>query len=266
MTRTISAALAIVVSAAPAWADMKMTQTVSGKALGIDGSSLSTTYIKGNKMRADVVVKDVTRTTIYDVDAHKMYIFDSKKKEADVWDMAAFAQEIGSTMQVDGMTASIKPNGQTKQVAGKTAAGYDMAITMPATMGADKNGQGGMKMIANLSGPVWIVKGAPGTDDYLRFYKAASEKGFIFSDPRAAKGQPGQAKAMREMYNQLAATGGLPYEMEMNIKMGGEGPMAGLMSRMGNMTSTSTVQTVDTAPLDDALFAPPAGYKLSTKK
>jgi hypothetical protein len=266
MTRTICAALAIVVSAAPAWADMKMTQTVGGKALGIDSASVSTTYIKGNRMRADIVVKDVTRTTIYDVDAQKMYIFDSKKKEADVWDMADFSKQIGSTMQVEGMSASIKPNGQTKQVAGKSATGYDMAITMPATMGADSKGQGGMKMVANLSGPVWVVKGAPGTDDYLRFYKAAAEKGFIFSDPRAAKGQPGQAKAMKEMYNQLASTGGLPYEMEMNIKMGGEGPMAGLLGRMGNITMTQVVQTVEVTPLDEAMFAPPAGYKLSAKK
>lgn len=266
MTRTICAALALVVSAAPAWADMKMTQNVAGKVIGIDGNTMSTTYIKGHKMRTDIVAKDVTRTTIYDVDAQKMYMFDSKKKEADVWDMAAFAQEIGTTMQVEGMSASIKPNGQTKTVAGKSAAGYDMMIIMPAAIGGDKNGQGGMKMTANLSGPVWVVKGAPGTDDYLRFYKAAAEKGFIFSDPRAAKGSPGQAKAMKEMYNQLAATGGLPYEMEMSIKMSGEGPMAGLMSRMGNITSTSTVQSVETDALDDALFAPPAGYKLSPKK
>jgi hypothetical protein len=35
---------------------------------------------------------------------------------------------------------------------------------------------------------------------------------------------------------------------------------------MGGMSMTSTVQSVDTAALDDALFAPPAGYKLVPKK
>ena len=67
-------------------------------------------------------------------------------------------------------------------------------------MGGNKD----MTMMVTLAGPVWIVKDAPGTADYTAFYKAAVEKGWIFSDPRAAKGQPGQAKAMAEMYRQLA--------------------------------------------------------------
>ena len=40
------------------------------------------------------------------------------------------------------MKASVKANGQTKQIAGKSAAGYDMEVVVPATMGGEK----GMKM------------------------------------------------------------------------------------------------------------------------
>ena len=65
---------------------------------------------------------------------------------------------------------------------------------------------------------------------------------------------------------QLAAIGGIPYETEMNIKMGGSGPMAGLLAKMGNMSMTQTVQSVETETLTDDLFAPPAGYKLNPKK
>ena len=60
-----------------------------------------------------------------------------------------------------------------------------MAITMPSQMGPDPN----MKMVVSLTGPVWIVKGAPGTDEWAAFYKAAAEKGWISSairGPRAA--------------------------------------------------------------------------------
>lgn len=263
MTRAFCAALALVAVAAPARADMKMVQNTTTKGMGITGNGVSTTYVKGNKMRSDMVMGDKTQTTIFDVDAQKMYIFDSKKKEADVWDMADFAKQAGTTIEPEGMTASVTPNGKTKEVAGKSAAGYDMAISMPARMGGKDDG---MKMTATLTGPVWIVKGAPGTADYMRFYKAAAEKGFIFSDPRAAKGSPGQARAMSKMYEEFAATGGVPYEMEMNIKMGGEGPMAGLMARMGGINMVNTVTAIDTAPIDDAMFAPPAGYKLSPKK
>jgi hypothetical protein len=127
-------------------------------------------------------------------------------------------------------------------------------------------GKDGMKMTVILSGPIWIVKGAPGTAEYLNFYKNAVEKGFIFSDPRGAKGNPGMAKVMAEMYSQLAATGGIPYEQETNVKMSGEGPMAGVLAKMGGISSTTTVQSVDTTALAADLFAPPAGYKIKEQK
>ena len=246
----------------PAFADVTMKQTTGGKGLGMSGTASATAYIKGNKMRSDVVIGDKTQTTIFDIDAQKMYSFDSKKKEADVWDMSAIGAEVSKSVDVSSTKASLKPNGQKKQVAGRSANGYDMLISMDAAFGGSKD----MNMTITLGGPVWIVVGAPGSADYVRFYKAAAEKGFIFSDPRAAKAQPGQAKAMAEMYNQMAATGGLPYETEINVKMGGGGPMGGILAKMGGMSMTTVVDSVDVGPLSEDLFAPPAGYKLTPKK
>ena len=246
----------------PASADVTLKATGSGKGMGISGNMSTTTYIKGNKMRTDTVTGDSTRTMIFDVDAQRLYSFDSKKKEADAWDMQAFGKNLQSSVDTTNMKASIKPNGQTKQIAGKSASGYDMELSLPATMG----GRDGMKMTVILSGPIWVVKGAPGTAEYINFYKGAVEKGWIFSDPRGAKGNPGQAKAMAEMYRQLAATGGIPYEQETNIKMGGEGPMAGMLAKMGNITMTQTVQSVETGTLAADLFAPPPGYKIKEQK
>lgn len=257
----ITTALAIGL-AQPALADVTLKQTTAGKGLGMGGQAAGTTYIKGNKMRTDVVLGDKTQTSIYDLDEQKMYIFDSKKKEADVWDMAAFAAEVSKSVDASSTRASLKPNGQTKQISGRPAAGYDLEVSMSAAMAGAKD----MNITVTLQGPTWIVRGAPGSADYGRFYKAAVEKGFIFSDPRAAKAQPGQAKAMAEMYNQMAAIGGIPYESEVQIKMSGSGPMAGLLARMGNITMATTVDSVETGALADDLFAPPAGYKLSPKK
>jgi hypothetical protein len=256
------AAVAIVAFTASARADVTMKQSTATKGMGQSGTIQTTTYIKGLKMRSDAVIGESTRTTIFDVENQKMYMFDSKKKEADVWDMAAFGAEMGKNVDPSQMRTSFKANGQTKEIAGKAAQGYDMDIAMPTTMG----GASGMKMTVMLTGPAWIVKGAPGTDDFMRFYKGAVDKGFIFSDPRAAKGQPGQAKAMSEMYKQLAATGGIPYAQDMEIKMSGEGPMAAMMAKMGGMTMSSVVQSVETGDVAADLFAPPAGYKLNTKK
>jgi hypothetical protein len=256
------ALVALAAQVAPAYADVTTKSSVTGKGMGMAGSMTTITYIKGNKMRTDTVLGDTTRTSIIDMDKMTMTSFDAKKKEADVYDMRKLSEDVSKNVQVGDMKATVKPNGKTKMVSGKSAAGYDMTVVVPAMMGGEK----GMKMTVNLEGPVWVVKNAPGTAEYLAFYKNAVEKGWFFSDPRAAKGQPGQAKAMAEMYRQLAATGGIPYETEMNIKMSGEGQMAAMFEKIGNMSTTTTVTSVETGTLAADLFAVPAGYKLKEQK
>jgi hypothetical protein len=242
----------------PAHADVTIKSTGTGKGLGMSGTTTSTTYIKGLKMRIDSVAGKKSSTTIFDVENQKMYVLDSKRMEADVWDMGTFSQELSKAVSVEGMRTSMKPNGQTKSIADKNAEGYDMEIIVPATVG----GADGIQMTMVLSGVTWIVKGAPGTAEYAAFYKGAAEKGWIFSDPRAAKGSPGQAKAMAEMYTAFAKLGGVPYESQMDIKAQGEGMMGSLMARIGGMSTTSTTESIGTAALADDLFLPPADYKL----
>lgn len=248
-----------------AYGDVTLKQTTGGKGMGISGNASGVTYIKGNRMRSDVVMGNRTESMIFDVDAQKMYMFNSRKKEADVWDMAAFSDQISESVDVSGVKASLKSNGQTKQIAGQSADGYEMEISMQSGPGGSKD----MNMTVTLAGPVWIVKDAPGSADFAAFYKAAVDKGWIFSNPSAAKAQPGQAKAFAEMYRQMAEIGGIPYETDVQIKMGageGGGPLGGLLSRIANVTMTTIVDSVEVAPLADDLFAPPAGYKLNQKK
>lgn len=262
MKRALASLIVAASLVAPVYADLTVKQSTEMKGGMASGKGTVTTYIKGGRMRSDTVVGDKIQTMIFDVDAQKLYMFDSKKKEADVWDMAAFGQEMLKSVDAQSTKASFKPNGQTKPIGGRTAAGYDMEVTMNAAMAGGKD----MDMTVTLKGPVWIVKGAPGSADYTRFYKLAAEKGFIFTNPQAAKAQPGQAKAMSEMYKQIADVGGIAYETNIEIKMGGTGPMAGLLGRMGNLTMVSTVESVETGALGDDLFAPPAGYKINIKK
>ena len=129
------ALVALAAAVAPAFGDVTIKATGSGKGMGISGTVTTTTYIKGNKMRSDTVSGDTTRTMIFDVDAQRLYSFDSKKQEADAWDMQAFGKNLQSSVDTTNMKSSIKPNGQTKEIAGKSASGYDMELSLPATMG-----------------------------------------------------------------------------------------------------------------------------------
>ena len=262
MKRLFATCVAASLFIAPLFADVTIKQTVQGTAFGIGGKTTTTTYIKGNKLRTDTVSGDKVMSTVFDVDAQKIFIFDNKKKEAEVWDMAAFAQELSKSVDETSITGSVTANGQTKQIAGQTANGYDVQVSMQAGMGGSKDAN----MTVTLAGPTWIVKGAPGSADYANFYRAAVEKGFIFTPPAAAKAQPGQAKAFAEMYRKFAEAGGIPYESTMDIKMAGSGPLAGIMARMGNSSMTMVVDSVETAAVAADLFAPPAGYKLNQKK
>ncbi len=262
-SRFPAAVLAVVMSiaAAAASADVTIRQTTDGKALGMNGVSNSVTYIKGARMRVETEFGGKTRVSIFDLDQQKLFAFEPGKKDVDAWDMASLSAEVGKSVNAGAMTSSFKPNGQKRDVGGKSATGYAIQIAIPVTIG----GEGGLRSTVRNTGTVWVVKGAPGTADYVNFYRQAAEKGWIFSDPRVAKGQPGQARAMAVMQRPLAAAGGLPYETDMAIQIEGEGPLAAMAS-MGNSTFKTVVQSVDTADLADELFAPPAGAKLKSKK
>jgi hypothetical protein len=261
MRRVLFAVLSLVSLAAPSAADVTLKQSVSGKALGLGGTAASTTYIKGAKMRTETVTGDTTRVTIFDLDAQKMYGFDSKRKEADVYELAQFQADMAKAVDLGAMTATFEPNGRTKDIGGRSATGYDINMSVPTALGG-----GEMKMTLVMTGPVWMVKGAPGTADWANFYTQAADKGFVFGDPRAVKANPGQSRAMAELYRKMAAVGGIAYEIEMTIKSEGSGPLAALMAKMGGGSMTTTTTDVVAGPLDDALFAPPAGYKLRERK
>lgn len=262
MKRTVLAIGCALMFTVPLLADVTVKSTGTGKVLFMSPDTTTTTYVKGLKMRVDNGDKDTIKTVIFDLDGQKMYFFDNKKKEADVWDMSTIAEDMAKVVQTGEIKSSIKPNGQTKQIAGKTANGYDIEIIVPFMNGGEK----GMAMTMTMTGKTWMVKGAPGTADYAAFYKGAAQKGWVFQDPKSAKASPGQAKANAKMYEQFASLGGIPYETEMDMKASGDNPMAGLMAKAMHMQMTTTVQSVEAGTLAAEMFAPPAGYKLNMKK
>jgi hypothetical protein len=254
---TVAAALALSFCAA-AQADVTLHATSTGQGAGMSGQTSSVTYIKGLKMRIEASSAKFSTASIYDIDAQKLTILDTKKKEANVWDMGAFSQEMGKAVDAGGVQATMKPNGQVKAVNGQNADGYDVNIVVPATIG-------GSPVTMTLTGVSWIAKGVPGSAEYAAFYKAAGEKGWIFTDPRAAQGSPGQAKAMAQMYTEFAKIGGLPVLTEMSMTASGDGPVAAVMSRIGPITTNTVIETVETGALDDALFQVPADYTLKQR-
>lgn len=239
-----------------AYADVTVTSTTVGKggfAKALSGDS--TTHIKGGKMRTDSMIGDRKQSTIFDVDGQQMIVLDHDKKEATVSDM----KEVQATLQkitTDDMKVSLTATGKSREVAGQPCEEYELEMSGPMSV------DGSTPMAITTTGPACIVKDAPGAKDYGTFYVKAAEQGFIlFGDARQAQRNPGHARSMTEMYRQMAELG-VPYELEMNIKIGGEGPIAALMGKVGAMSFTTTVKSVTEDPLEDDLFTVPSDYKI----
>lgn len=260
MTRVAAAVLAFILAAAPAFADVTVKYTTSGKGMmGMAGNIETTTSIKGNKMRSEAVVAGNQSITIMDLDKQQMITLNPKKKEAEVLDLATFNAELADKVGTANATASVKATGETKQLLGVACKGYAVDISMPMTMGE------GMTMTMSMGGPMFLAVGAPGSKDFSAFYKAAAQKGFFFTNAQQAKAQPAQAKGMAEMYKAMADLDGVLYEQVMDIKIQGEGPMAAMMSKMGSQSMTVTATSVSTDALAEELFAIPAGYKVKNR-
>jgi hypothetical protein len=244
-------------AAAPASAQVTMTQKTSGTGMGQNMAGEGVQYIKGTKMRSDQTMNGKKVSVIIDADTQQMIMLDHDKTEATITDMRKITQDLAK-IEASDIDATITPTGETRQIAGASCAVHDMSVRVPAKIG------GGNDLTVVMKGPVCLVKDAPGAADYQAFYEAAAAKGLFFTDPRAAKAQPGQAKGMTELYKKMAEAG-VAYSTELEFKFEGSGMMASMMNKMGGMTMKSEVVSVSSAPIDDAMFAVPAGWKTKTQ-
>jgi hypothetical protein len=257
MVKGISVAALAMLFTVSLGADVKITSTTTGKMMGQGGTGETVQYIKGAKMRADTKMGGDAISTIYDVDTQRMIVLNHKKKEAEVFSIQDLASQVKAIGEAD-IKVQVTPTGQTKPCLDQTCDGYDIQISVAFSPIPDQP----MTMI--MGGPAWIAKNAPGRADLTAFYTAASEKGFIFSDPRVAKAQPGQAKGMAAFYKSMADAG-VPYATEMQIKIEGSGMMAAMMSKMGGSSFTTTVTAISTDPIGADMFEVPAGYQTKTR-
>lgn len=259
---TAVVALGLVASASTAFADVKLVAQMTGTMMGRTASGETVTQIKGNKMRTDQAMGGAQLSTIMDLDTGELITINHKSKEAEIWSIADFAKtmtDIG--VSASGVNVKMTPTGESKDIAGHKAQGYDLSVSVKSAMA----NQPGMQMTVSISGPAFLSPTAPGVKDYANFYVSAAEKGFFIGDPRAAKMQPGNAKGMMEFYRAMAEKG-IPLESRNTIKLSGDGPMAAVFAKMGGGEMSTTVTSVSDAPIADSTFAVPEGYKVKRQK
>jgi hypothetical protein len=248
--------------AAPVWADVTLTQNTGGKMFTNDMSGTNTTRIKGHKMRVDMKSTagpggGQDTSMIFDVDAGKIIILNHKSKEATVRNTSEFGESLTKIADAD-MKTDLTATGATKTIAGASCTVYDSTVAVSFT---PMEKQPPMKM--TMAGPVCLSKSAPGAADFQAFYVAASQKGFIFTDPAQAKAQPGMAKGMATMMKKWADAG-IALSSDVNMNFEGSGMMAEMMKKMGGAKMTSEATKIETSAIADDVFTVPTGYKTKT--
>jgi hypothetical protein len=255
MRRTFGVLASVMLVSAPAWADITLTSKMTGKMAGGDGT-IQVVKVKGSKMRTDMTRGSDMTSTIFDVDAGKMIVLDHKKKEAVVLDTAAIVETMGKSASSIDVKTDLKPTSEKKQVAGYDCTVYDTNVTVAMSPGGE-----GANMTLSMTGPACLSANAPGKAEYEQFYTASVAKGFFFTDPRAAKAQPGMAKAIAEASKKWAEAG-VPLSSTTSMKFDGGGMLTGMMNKMMGGPTTTELTKVDTGTIADTEFVVPADYKV----
>ncbi len=241
-------------TALPAAADLTLTATSGGTGLAGLAEGTTTTRFQGSRMRSDLEAGERSFSTIFDLDAQQMIALNHRKKTAETVSFAEM-NEILQSVDEGSIRATLTPAGGSRTIAGLDCREHRFEVFVPSAGVA-----GGPTVDLTMEGTVWLAPEAPGVEDYRAFYLAAAEKGIVFTDPDAAKAQPGQARGMAALHREMARAG-VPCETSIAMRFSGEGPLAAIMSRM-DMTMTSATQSVSTDALAADLFAIPAGYKV----
>lgn len=233
-------------------ADLTIRQQVGGTGMAAMAQGTQTTSIKGLKLRNETEGTD--QVTIIDVEARRMWVLDTKKKRAESIDLTPVATE-QLAIGPQSVSATLEKGSGSREIAGYTAEQFTMTIKV------DSAAPDGSALTTVATGPVWIASSAPGMEEYAAFYRAMAEAGMFLQHPDAVKAQPGQAKSWTEMYRSLAEAG-MPLAMETSLRFEGSGMMAAIMARMGDMTVTNTVVSIETGDLPASLFEVPEGWKV----
>lgn len=213
---------------------------------------ITTTYYKGNKQR----VESGGTITITDYDTGKVTTLNPEKKTfytTNITDgLKAMADNPMIEMIKIDATADVKPGGETKTIAGKTAKNYKVTATM-------KMGMDGAPAEAAAMFPTIIMKGEQWTTEGITL---PIQTGKLVQSNFAKNMPPFLQKGMKPFTDKMATIPGFTLSNTMSmefVRAPGAPDMPGFPKEP--IVTITEVKELSEAPLEDALFAPPAGYK-----
>lgn len=248
----------VVLSVASLAADVLITETIAAKTGDrSQPSATRLTHVKGTHMRIDQQQDRDSASTLYDLNENVTIALDAKKKRAEVRAIAERSAKLERMYPRSRTTTTMTATGSSREVAGVSCAEHTFAVRVPLTK------EDGLAFM--LTGSACVAHDAPGASDYQAFARAAIDRQLVLGPASDNRLVLALVRGQTELYRALADVGGIPYVVDMNMDVDGRGMLAGIVRKVLSGRRTSTVITVSAAPLDNATFAVPAGWKRERK-
>jgi hypothetical protein len=250
---TVGSGLVLAAMSVPALADLTIRQEAFEDP--DHGVLRETLYIKGDKLRLDIVGHDGQSSQIIDLGTGKHIVLIPMIREAWV-DTLARVDRAATPPRIE-----VRRTGELQQIAGRSAQVHEVTVRLHGTEG---------DMWRELKARVAIVADSPGAAEYQSFFVAAPEysaslRGAEYADGKGNPYDPSSnVRAIAELYRAIAETGGVAYEVVTQFRWAGTSPMVARFNKNPENPHRSTVKSVSTQPLSDALFTVPKGYAESS--
>lgn len=269
MTRFLTTIAVVLLCAAPAGADVTLTQTMTvegGPAAMMGGMTpRMVTRIKDLASRTDIDAMGHTMVAITDLTAPRMVVLDGATKTAQVFDPGSPAIPGGGQVTLPEIDMTFKPTGRSRVIEGASCDEHVFTMSMNmGEMGAGKmppEAVSAMKDVRMaMSGSVWIAASGPGVADYVRFQKAASDAKMVAVLAGVVPG--GQTGGLDRLMAAASAAPGLPYLTEMTMTFEGSGKVVEMMKQMGPIRMSQRISEISTDSIPAAMFEVPDDYKV----
>ncbi|MDD4881113.1 MAG: hypothetical protein PHR30_07325 [Gallionellaceae bacterium] len=230
-----------------AQADLTLIGRSTLTTLNMPNQGREALYVKKNQMRRDLTDRGRSYSYLYDLKKKEVAFVDHSLRQVEIHALSNDKAGKNKDMRLE-----LTPTGRKHDLDDWNCLEYTLAASLPAEMGQEQ-------VTVLLDGQVWLERKVSERKEVLPFIKSVEADDFFVG--AVTPGQPinAQAQGINEVMRRVLGKGMLcAADIQLNYE--GSGPMADLGRRMATKAGI-VYETQSDAPLDDALFEIPAGYR-----
>lgn len=251
-TCRLSFALATLLIASSAFADLTLTGRSTVMSMNMPTTSQERIYLKKSWLRRDQLDRGKAYSYIYDLRGREISALDHSLRQLQVYEMNALANTPEAKASQKDLQLDLEPTGLKHALGAWSCAENTLNASMPAELGPEK-------VTLQLAGKVWLAKNTREQKDLQAFFKGMDTPDFLIGIPALSKNSPTQTRAVGEVLRRLF-TQGMVCAIDVELKYEGGGRMAELARRMGTRLNL-IYDNATTDPVPDEFFITPPGYQ-----